>query len=331
MVKDKWWKAALELKVGDILETSDGKDQVVKGITIEDKGYPVITYNLTVEDNHTFFVSNNKVLTHNTIDMLKKCNFAKDLTESATKRVSNSKLKFNNVGEYYSYITDIGKRTDINSEQKLALIQEAYESLGNAKGDVTCISDIKYLKAEGFGTNGRPIVDLPKFMGFDIDSIKGITRENPLPNKWDRIGAIGGENFTTLPSDGKIFSFDERAIPYLENFQARHIGNFNNDIYFDVIDAIKENDINKLNSIMNKNGIDSVSYIEFKRLNSVYNDFIDRVKVEIGNIDATYGLKGSAAPWKINGEIHMNGGAEQIVTPLTGDFLKRLGILNIEF
>lgn len=168
-------------------------------------------------------------------------------------------------------------------------------------------------------------------MGFDADGIKGIARENPLPNKWDRIGAISGENFTTLPNNSKVFSFDERAIPYLENLQARHIGEFNNDIYFDVIDAIKGNDINKLNSIMKNNGIDSVSAIEFKRLNSIYNDFIGRVKVEIGNVDATYGLKGNAAPWKINGEIHMNGGAEQIVTPLTGDFLKRLGILNIEF
>lgn len=71
------------------------------------------------------------------------------------------------------------------------MIKEAYEALGNSKGDITCISDIKYLKAEGFGTNGRPIVD--------------------CPNKWDRIGAISGENFTTLPSEGKIFSFDDRA------------------------------------------------------------------------------------------------------------------------
>lgn len=203
--------------------------------------------------------------------------------------------------ENYSYITDIGKRLDINSEQKLALIQEAYEALGNAKGDVTCISDIKYLKSDGFGTNGRPIVDWPKLMGFDVDGIKGITRENPLPNKWDRIGAIGGENFTTLSSDGKIFTYDERAIPYLENPQARHIGNFNNNNYFDVIDAIKENAINKLNSIMGKMGIDSVSSIEFNDIRGRYTQFIDRAKVEIENVDATYGLKGNAAPWKING------------------------------
>ncbi|MFL0252538.1 hypothetical protein ACJDT4_19170 [Clostridium neuense] len=168
-------------------------------------------------------------------------------------------------------------------------------------------------------------------MGFDVNSIKGITRENPLPDKWDRIGPISGENFTTVSSNGKIFSFDERSIPYLENLQARHIGDFNNNVYFDVIDAIKENDINKLNGIMKKSGIDSVSSIEFKDIRGRYIKFIDRAKVEIGNIDATYGLKGSAATWKINGEIHMNGGAEQIVTPLTGDFLKPLGILNIEF
>ena len=52
MVKDKWWKAAAELKAGDILETADGKCKVVKSITVEEKGYPVTTYNLSVEDNH---------------------------------------------------------------------------------------------------------------------------------------------------------------------------------------------------------------------------------------------------------------------------------------
>ena len=52
MVKDKWWKAAAELKVGDILETADEQCQRVKSITVEEKAYPVTTYNLSVEDNH---------------------------------------------------------------------------------------------------------------------------------------------------------------------------------------------------------------------------------------------------------------------------------------
>ena len=93
MVKNKWWKAAVELVTGDILVSSDGKEQVVKSIKVEEKGYPVTTYNLTVEDNHTFFVSNEKVLTHNTTNMLKKCNYTKEISESIIDGVENPTIK----------------------------------------------------------------------------------------------------------------------------------------------------------------------------------------------------------------------------------------------
>ena len=36
LVKNKWWKAALELKAGDILETSDGNEgNLIKNNTLE--------------------------------------------------------------------------------------------------------------------------------------------------------------------------------------------------------------------------------------------------------------------------------------------------------
>ena len=89
MVKDKWWKAAVELVAGDILLTSDGKEQVVKSIKVEEKGYPVTTYNLSVEDNHTFFVGTEKVLTHNTTNILKQCNFDKEGIDDVTKSIIN--------------------------------------------------------------------------------------------------------------------------------------------------------------------------------------------------------------------------------------------------
>ena len=89
MVQDKWWKAAAELKAGDILETADGKCKVVKSITVEEKGYPVTTYNLSVEDNHTFFVGTEKVLTHNTTNILKQCNFDKEGIDEVTKSIIN--------------------------------------------------------------------------------------------------------------------------------------------------------------------------------------------------------------------------------------------------
>ena len=89
MVKDKWWKAAVELVAGDILLTSDGKEQVVKSIKVEEKGYPVTTYNLSVEDNHTFFVDTEEVLTHNTTNILKQCNFDKEGIDEVTKSIIN--------------------------------------------------------------------------------------------------------------------------------------------------------------------------------------------------------------------------------------------------
>ena len=94
MVKDKWWKAAVELVAGDVLVTSDGEDEIVKSIKVEEKGYPVTTYNLTIEDNHTFFVNNEGVLTHNMNNVLKGCNFATEASEKLTKGVSKAdKLK----------------------------------------------------------------------------------------------------------------------------------------------------------------------------------------------------------------------------------------------
>ena len=89
MVKDKWWKAAVELIVGDILVTSDGKEQVVRSVKVDKKEYPVITYNLTVEDNHTFFVNDEGVLTHNMNNVLKGCNFSTEVSEKLTNGRGN--------------------------------------------------------------------------------------------------------------------------------------------------------------------------------------------------------------------------------------------------
>ena len=100
MVKDKWWKAALELEIGDVLITLEGKEQVVKSIKVEEKGYPVTTYNLTVEDNHTFFVSDEGVLTHNMNNVLKGCNFAKEGIEEVSESVING---FNKAETKYVY------------------------------------------------------------------------------------------------------------------------------------------------------------------------------------------------------------------------------------
>ena len=116
-----------------------------------------------------------------------------------------------------------------------------------------------------------------------------------------------------------LYRYDQRAIPYLESPFVRHTGTFNNEVYFDIIDAVRNGSIEDLNKIMLQNGNEPLSQVEFDDFIQSYLDFQDKVKNAIGNVDATYGIKGTAAPWKSSstGEILMNGGAEQIVTPLT--------------
>ena len=65
-------------------------------------------------------------------------------------------------------------------------------------------------------------------------------------------------------------------------------------------------------------------YEDGKILQNTYNDFIEDTVDAVGSsVDATYGLKGTAASWG-----DMVGGAGQIVTPLNGGTMKRLGIIN---
>lgn len=258
-------------------------------------------------------------------DMLKA--EAKEASASgAVKGTGN--LVFKKAADYFDYIGHIGKQTDLTSEQKLAKIHEAYSSL-EIKGDVTAVSDTKFLKPEGFGANGKMIVDWPKDMGFTKDSIQSISRSNPLPEQWDRIGGKTGENFTTLPSDGVPFNYDQRAIPYLENPSARHIGTFNNNSYFDAIDAIKNGDLDELNKIVATNGKNPVSRFDFDDFMAHYRDFQNNVSNVVENVDTTYGLKGTAAPWfsSSSGKVLMNGGAEQIVTPLNAEMLEKIGVI----
>lgn len=235
---------------------------------------------------------------------------------------------FKNPGEYFDFINTIGKRADLTNQQKFDSILEAYQAL-ETKGNVTVVSDMKYLKPPGFSEDGRMVIDWPDRMGF-TESIQPVNRTNTLPDEWDRIGGMGGENFTTLPSDGIPFSYDDRAIPYLENPSARHTGAFNNDVYFDAIDAIRDRDLSKLNEIVTNNGMPEISAVNFDDMLAAYSDFQNRALNSVGNVDATYGLKGHAAPWKSSttGEILLKGGAEQIVTPLSGSQLIDLGVLK---
>jgi len=65
-VEDKGWVPAIELEAGDILRTSDGSIETVSKVEVEYLDEAVLVYNLEIEDYHTYFVSDESVLVHNT-------------------------------------------------------------------------------------------------------------------------------------------------------------------------------------------------------------------------------------------------------------------------
>ena len=240
-----------------------------------------------------------------------------NVVESVTGDIESG---INSYADFSKAVSDIGTRSDLTDAQKIKELQKLFEN-SNYKADINVPSDIQYLK--GFDVKGNVIYDWPPKLGFDESTIKPITRTDGLSDTWDRYGYMGGSNFADVPSTGK-YTYSERAIPYVENEAAYHTGAFNNATYFDKIDAIKNGDIDGLNTILSREGIANVDSSYFKNLQNTYNDFIEDTANAVGsNIDATYGLKGTAASWG-----DMSGGAGQYVTPLNGSTMKRLGIIN---
>ena len=125
-----------------------------------------------------------------------------------------------------------------------------------------------------------------------------------------------------MPKEGK-YNYSQRAIPYYDNPEAYHIGHFHNETYFDKIDAIRDNDIKKLNEILKRENVKTIGVNDFAEMKKDYQSFISRIREEMPNVDATYGLRGKAASMS-----DMEGGANQFLTPLSGSFLEKLGILT---
>ena len=222
--------------------------------------------------------------------------------------------------KFASKACEIGKNTELSNKQKVELLQQLYES-SPFKVDINIPSDVRYIK--GFDDAGGVIYDWPKCLGFDKRTIKPIGSNNPLPDKWDRYGHLGGNNFSDIPITGK-YTYSQRAIPYIENSQAYHSGVFNTKSYCSKIDCIRNNKRDKLNKILKKENIGIVNKEYFKQLRNQYHDYISDIYDEIGkDFVAPYGVTGYANKWKT-----MTGGAYQVLTPLNGITMKRLGILK---
>lgn len=128
----------------------------------------------------------------------------------------------------------------------------------------------------------------------------------------------------------KTFASEERSVPYIKKPDAEHNGNFKTEHYFDIIDSIIKGDLEALNSIRQKQGKSKLDTTDLIYYQEVHKHYTEWVKSEGILINATYGLQGYAAPWKINGKIALKGGAPQFTTPFTAEVLKDLGLLEIK-
>lgn len=63
MVKDKWWKAAINIKEKDYLELSNGSYEEVIGVRNEIKEYSIKIYNITVDGKHNYYIGTEEILT----------------------------------------------------------------------------------------------------------------------------------------------------------------------------------------------------------------------------------------------------------------------------
>ena len=63
-VKDKWWTAAVNIKKGDYLYSENNEYLQVEDVKVEKNSYPSYVYNLSIDENHNYFVGEEKVLEH---------------------------------------------------------------------------------------------------------------------------------------------------------------------------------------------------------------------------------------------------------------------------
>lgn len=232
-------------------------------------------------------------------------------------RIYETWAKIKDDKEFNRYALEIGRKDNLKISERVEMLQQLFKT-SPYKQDMHVPKDAKYVK--GFTKEGYPVYYWPEKFGFK--EAKAISRENMLPETWDRYGGFGGKNFADVPKTGK-YTYNQRSIPYEYNPEAYHMGTFNNKTYFDKIDAIRDNDIEKLNQILTKEDVANINADDFEKIRNDYEKYIQNVQDELPEMDAPYGLRGEVAQM-----MNLEGGANQFMTPLNGNFLKQLGILK---
>ena len=275
-----------------------------------------------LDDNFLLFFSND---IENIVRMYEKlptevvCTIPGDLLNRYTK----------SFGKFDDFAEDIGKYYKGTIEDKVRLIQQAFENL--PAGDrrlLTIPDDAVYVK--GFGPSGRVEYLWPDNMGLKVGSDTSIVTadgEVALPDELYRVGNYWGNNFSDA-----AYSYDELGIPYRDNDEALTIFKIKKDSYVKKIDALASGNLDELNEILRTEGIAEINKSDFKRLRSSYIERQASIKKEKKiTCNTKYGVAGTVAEWYNPNDTSVkwfNGGAPQFITPLNVFDMETLGIVT---
>lgn len=262
------------------------------------------------------------------------------LKEKALKQDEISK-------QYYDKCNEIGKDENLTTHEKVDKMQKEYYNLGDGnRKDIQCIASEKYLDSKDpFRDDGRANPLYPEKQGFNMEKgVQPISRENPMSEAIDRYGESTGA-FVASMKDGESAPFNTRALPNIENLEAYHKYNVDNNHYFEAIDIVADTksetidqSVDKMNNMidtLNKEigtDIDYISSFDMKKMISQYDCYQKALSREFPDTslsDAKYGLSGEAAPWvSEQGERLSNGGADQEWLPMSISSLERIGVVK---
>ena len=226
-------------------------------------------------------------------------------------------------------------------------MQKEYYDLGDGnRKDIQCIASEKYLDSkEPFRDDGRANPLYPEKQGFNMEKgVQPISRENPMSEAIDRYGESTGA-FVASMKDGESAPFNTRALPNIENLEAYHKYNVDNNHYFEAIDIVADTksetidqSVDKMNNMIdtindekstNISHVDSDDMEEFMNIYNRYKENLTKEFPEISTEDAKYGLSGEAAPWVNDQEEQLSeGGANQEWIPMRVVDFKQIGVFE---
>ena len=162
-VHGKGWLLAKDLKVHDKLELLDGGEAFVDAISFEKLVNPVRVYNFEVEDFHTYFVGEAKILVHN---------MCAGSPTSSNKKYGHYEIDYsdgtNYIGKGSEARMNVSARQHMyeNGRQVRSVVRKVWHpSVSNA---MAFVDEYKLMDYYGFGEKGHHLLNKIQSPGYKI-------------------------------------------------------------------------------------------------------------------------------------------------------------------